>query len=78
MKIRWFPADFPTDFSFKGAKTKKFEHTGINMQQKKIQGLKQKNHELTETKMIIKHYKYMSILYKDFFFYCVFYAKFYH
>jgi hypothetical protein len=29
-KIRWFPANF----SFKGLKPKRFEHTGTNLQQK--------------------------------------------
>jgi hypothetical protein len=34
-KIHWFPADFPADISFKGLKTKRFEHTRTNLQQKR-------------------------------------------
>jgi hypothetical protein len=50
--------DFPADFSFK-TKTKRSEHTWINSQEKKKHGLKQKNRELTEMKMIfnIKIYR---------------------
>jgi hypothetical protein len=45
-----------------GTKTKKFEHTGMNWQEKKIQGLKPKNRELTGTKMIFKLFFYKIIM----------------
>jgi hypothetical protein len=37
-----------------GIKTKRFEHTWMNWQEKKIQELKLKNRELTRTKIIFK------------------------
>jgi hypothetical protein len=37
-----------------GTKTKRFEHTWMNSQEKKIHRLKQKNRKLTGTKMIFK------------------------
>jgi hypothetical protein len=40
---------------------KKFDHTWMNSQEKKIQELKQKNRELTETKMIYKPFNYNKI-----------------
>jgi hypothetical protein len=37
-----------------GTKIKLFAHAETNLQQQKIQGLKQKNYELTGTKMMFK------------------------
>jgi hypothetical protein len=41
-KIRWFSADFPANFSFKGLKPKDLNIQGLICNKKKIQGLKQK------------------------------------
>jgi hypothetical protein len=54
-KIRWFPADFPTDFSFKELKPKDLNIQGL-ICNKKDTGLKPKIGELTLTKMIFKHF----------------------
>jgi hypothetical protein len=40
-----------------GSKTKRFEHTGMNSQEKNIQEVKPKNCELTVTKMTFKPWK---------------------
>jgi hypothetical protein len=60
-KIRWFPADFPINFSFKGLKPKCLNIQGLTCNKKKI-GTKTKKREFTVTKMMFKP-KFFKIIY---------------